>query len=468
MSELESVLRRAMADDTAGLAIAPDLVDRVVRRSVRRRRTRLRLLAVVAAVLVVAGAVPAYVALVPRHQVTAGETLAEIDGVEVGYLPEGFGGPPERIRVKAGPLAGEALRWKGDGGFVQVGVYRTGRSLEDALDLLALNLGPVASEPVKRTGPVVFTATDEMWVPEPGLALRVTTSASLESELGRIAEGLRVVRNRDVGGMRVTYVPSGLRAAGKARINLGGIARSWTNGTNDTQGVTVEVVHGREALDLDSLRQVPWPTNEELFDVRRVSVGPAAALQGSVASAGRRVDRGRMLLWVVRPGVGVRIWATTPLAGELRRIAEGVEEVAADAAVTVDGIGVPASLGEPSGGDSAMGREWSGITRFWGGRPGEGPYVAVSVYRGLEVEVDGWFRQISSATPRGASVGDVNGTLLTWKERPRDGAGPLAGRTFLWHPEVGLVLAVTVVAGPDDSARAVDDLADLVRNLRVP
>ncbi|MEU6410864.1 hypothetical protein [Microbispora sp. NPDC046933] len=464
MSELESALRRAMADETAGLAIAPDLVDRVVRRSERVRGTRLRLVAIVAAVLVAAGAVPAYVALVPRHQISTGKVLAEIDGVEVGYLPQGFGDRPERIEVKAGPLEGEALRWKGDGGFVQVGVYRTGRRLDDALDLLALNIGPVASEPAKGTDPVAFSDTDEMWVPEPGLALRVTTSAPLESELGRIAEGLRVVPEGDVGGMRVTYLPSGLRAAGSA--GLGGVGRSWSDGRRN---VMVEVVHGREALDLDSLRRVAWPTNETLFDVRRVSVGPVAALEGAVMSFDRRMDKGRMVLWVVRPGVGVRIWATTSLAGELLRIAEGVEEVAAGTAASVDGIGVPTSLGRPSGGDSAMGREWSGTTRFWGGRPGKGPYVAVSVYRGLEVELDGrWLRQISSAKSRRASVGDVDGTLLTWEDQPRGGAGPLSGRTFLWHPEVGLALAVTVVAAPADSARSMDDLAHLVRSLRVP
>ncbi|XVQ87128.1 hypothetical protein ACQP2K_06840 [Microbispora siamensis] len=173
-------------------------------------------------------------------------------------------------------------------------------------------------------------------------------------------------------------------------------------------------------------------------------------------------------MWVVRPGVGVRIWATTSLAGELPRIAEGVEEVAASTSASVDGIGVPASLGKPSGGDSTMGYEWSGTTRFWGGRPGEGPYVAVSVYRGLQVDVHGWLRQISSAKSRGASVGDVNGTLLTWKDEPRGGAGPLSGRTFVWHPEVGLALAVTIVADPADSVRVTDDLARLVRSLRVP
>ncbi|XVQ87127.1 hypothetical protein ACQP2K_06835 [Microbispora siamensis] len=101
MSELESALRRAMADETAGLAIAPDLVERVVRGSDRRHRMRLRLVAVVAAVLVAAGAAPAYVALVPRHQISTGKVLAEVGGVEVGYVPQGFGGRPERIEVKA-------------------------------------------------------------------------------------------------------------------------------------------------------------------------------------------------------------------------------------------------------------------------------------------------------------------------------------------------------------------------------
>ncbi|OPG06645.1 hypothetical protein B1L11_32505 [Microbispora sp. GKU 823] len=454
-----------MADETVGMAIAPDLVDRVVWRSDRVRRTRLRLVAVVAAVLVAAGAVPAYVALVPRHQISTGKALAEVGGVEVGYLPQGFGGRPEHIEVKAGPLSGEALRWRGDDGFVQVGVYRTGRRLEDALDLLALNLGPVASEPAKGSDPVAFSDTDEMWVPEPGVALRVTMSASLKGELGKIAEGLSVAWNGDTGGMRVTYLPSGLRATGRAGLQLGGIGRSWSDGTRN---VTVEVVHGREALDLDRLRHVPWPTNETLFDVQRVSVGSAAALKGSVSSPDRRMDKGCMVLWVVRPGVGVRIWATTSLAGELLRIAEGVEEVAAGTAASVDGIGVLANLGKSSGGDSMMGHEWSGTTRFWGGRPGEGPYVAVSVYRGLEVETRGWLRQISSAKFRGASVGGVDGTLLTWEDPPRSGAGPLSGRTFLWHPEVGLALAATVVADPADSARAVDDLAHLVRSLRVP
>jgi hypothetical protein len=69
----------------------------------------------------------------------------------------------------------------------------------------------------------------------------------------------------------------------------------------------VEVVRGLRARNLQSLRTVTWPTNEQLFDVHETAVRGIRAFEGRVLSVDRSMDKGRMLLWVIRPGLGVRI-----------------------------------------------------------------------------------------------------------------------------------------------------------------
>ncbi|MEU7861895.1 hypothetical protein [Nonomuraea sp. NPDC049141] len=64
MSTLEDHLRQIMADETARLRAAPDLVDRVLR-STRRKKQRVRLAALVTSAAVAAAVVPAYLVLGP-------------------------------------------------------------------------------------------------------------------------------------------------------------------------------------------------------------------------------------------------------------------------------------------------------------------------------------------------------------------------------------------------------------------
>ncbi|MFF5204579.1 hypothetical protein [Streptosporangium sp. NPDC000396] len=63
MSMLEEDLRQIMADETARLHAAPDLVQRVIRSSRRRKTARIRLTATAAAVAVAAVATPVYLTL---------------------------------------------------------------------------------------------------------------------------------------------------------------------------------------------------------------------------------------------------------------------------------------------------------------------------------------------------------------------------------------------------------------------
>ncbi|MEU4229783.1 hypothetical protein AB0F17_36265 [Nonomuraea sp. NPDC026600] len=64
MSTLEGRLRQIMADETAELRAAPDLVDRVLR-STRRKKQRVRFAALVTSAAVAAAVVPAYLVLGP-------------------------------------------------------------------------------------------------------------------------------------------------------------------------------------------------------------------------------------------------------------------------------------------------------------------------------------------------------------------------------------------------------------------
>lgn len=69
MSTLEDDLRRLMADETARLQAAPDLVDRVLRSSRRKKANRVRLSALAVAVAVAGAVTPAYLILGPSSTV---------------------------------------------------------------------------------------------------------------------------------------------------------------------------------------------------------------------------------------------------------------------------------------------------------------------------------------------------------------------------------------------------------------
>ncbi|MDP9861887.1 MULTISPECIES: hypothetical protein [Streptosporangium] len=91
---LEDDLRQIMADETARLRAAPDLVDRVIRSS-RRRTVRTRYAAVAAAVAVVGITVPTGLTLVSGHTAVPGPAAAVVSPDSTGSaVPQPFEPPP--------------------------------------------------------------------------------------------------------------------------------------------------------------------------------------------------------------------------------------------------------------------------------------------------------------------------------------------------------------------------------------
>ncbi|AWS45206.1 hypothetical protein [Streptosporangium sp. 'caverna'] len=72
MSTLEDDLRRLMANETEKLRVAPDLVDRVLRSSRRKKTNRVRLTALATAVAVAGAVVPVYLVLGPNSVAVQG------------------------------------------------------------------------------------------------------------------------------------------------------------------------------------------------------------------------------------------------------------------------------------------------------------------------------------------------------------------------------------------------------------
>ncbi|GAA1017358.1 hypothetical protein Aple_033220 [Acrocarpospora pleiomorpha] len=475
MSELEVELRRAMAEETAELRISPDLVDRVVRGSQWRRRARAKVVAAAIALVAAAGAGPAYLVATRGDEMVVEDVRAEVNGVEIRYLPEGLV-RWERAEVALADLRGEALRWSDGDRWAEISVYRTGRQMESAMDVLALNAMPSPVEPRKADGPVVSSdGTDRLWVPRPGVLLRVTTSPSLKDDLDRIAGGLRVRWTGDIGEVRVTYMPDGWRSSDEIMPFSDGIARRWSS--DEAGEITVEVVYGLRAKDLKTLQGVAWPTNERLVDLRRTSVRGTAAAEGRVVGGERGPDKGLMRLWVVRPGLGIRIWASSSTAGDMQRISEGIELISTTFSESVDGMRAPSLPPELRKGDETreLGPDWRGTTRYWGDRPGDGAYVAMSVYRGpysqdwQGAKPEPWLADIPTAEKQQAAVGGVAGTLLTWSETRRVNGGPrlLQGRRFVWTAETGLAIAITtVVDAASSTAYMTLDMDTLVHDVQ--
>ncbi|WP_030451519.1 hypothetical protein [Herbidospora cretacea] len=196
-------LRAAMAAETADLAVAPDLAERVEHR-VRRRRWRTRLTAALLPFLAAAGwfLIPQFAGTqaVPPDQV--------IDGVQVGYVPPGLSRhPPEgplpeefRCRCVEWSTHGSMASLFHDGGWgASVAVHR-GERVREILDAYEEDTG----------GPVTVRERREMaghrglysemrdgsrmflWIAEPGLAVEVTTIRAPGPELEKIVEGISV------------------------------------------------------------------------------------------------------------------------------------------------------------------------------------------------------------------------------------------------------------------------------------
>ncbi|GAA4582575.1 hypothetical protein GCM10023194_17680 [Planotetraspora phitsanulokensis] len=456
-----------MAEETATLRAASDLADRVVRLSRRRKSRRMKLVAAAAAAVVVAaGAVPAFVTLSRSDRSVSDRVVAEVDGVEVHYLP-GDMGKPERLsleeRDRGGTIRlwGEGLTWSEGDRFVQVSVYRPKDKITDVMDIWALN---VLSDVDESTGNQGFASTvdhtDRIWVAQPGVLLRVTTSVSMKGELDRIAKGLRVSRSspstqptvarprraedpRSFGGIRLGRLPDGFTAEqGDASMITDGIGRWFNRGGGS---LSVEVVWGDTAHDLGSLREVTaWPTDERLVKVRETEVREIAmrgtrALDGRVLSANGFGDKGRMLLWVIRPGLGVRIWASPDLVDTMPEIARGIAPIAPLKGDAVDEVRVPyvpegLRLGTTR---SATGPDWVMTARRWRSPDDPARQVSVEVYHGAAVENRDWAGGTAGVDAEPDVIGGVEG--MVWRSARE--------QRFAWREDTGLGVAVTVAAG---------------------
>jgi len=465
MSRLENELRTAMAEGTATLRAAPDLVDQVVRLSRRRKARRLKLVAAAAAVVVAAGAVPAFVTLSRSDRSVSDRVVAEVDGVEVHYLPADMG-EPERLSLKERDhggtirLRGEGLMWSEGNRFVQVSVYRPKDKITDVMDIWSLNVLPDVDESTSRQGYASTTDhTDRIWVAQPGVLLRVITSVSMKGEMDRIAKGLRVSRSspstrpaaapsrraddpRSFGGVRLGHLPDGFTAEqGDASMITDGIGRWFNRGGGS---LSVEVVRGDTAHDLDGLREVTvWPTDERLVKVRETEVREIAmrgthALDGRVLSAKGFGDKGRMLLWVIRPGLGVRIWASPDLVDTMPEIARGIAPIAPLKGNAVDEVRVPyvPEGFRPGTARSATGPDWVMTARRWRSPDDPARQVSVEVYHGAAVEYRDWAGGTAGVDAEPDVIGGVAGMVRRSAREQR----------FAWREDTGLGVAVTVAA----------------------
>ncbi|MEV0967102.1 hypothetical protein [Microtetraspora glauca] len=469
MSDLESELRNAMAEATATLRIAPDLADRVVLRTRRGNAARFRLVATVVALVL--ATIPVYAVIREQRQSTAPTVAETVDGVEVRGLPEGLG-RPETFELNDHGLRGKAARWSQGDRTVQVTVYRSEEHAGDYLGLQQRGFLPDGTLWRHRGGGLMSAGRDDLiWWEQDGLVLRVTTSASTKEYLEPVAMSLRVPWDPALDTMRVTYMPERFdRVSGEPREILDGLGRWWSDDQNAS--VAVEVVRGDRAKNLSALRRVSWPTNEEFLDVRTTTVGRSRALEGRVVGNSGRLDKGRMLMWLIEPGLGARIWAMGATEDEMRRVAEGIEPAPPVDGPSVDGVEAPPALRSLAEAAEVrtLGWNWTTTTRYWGHPPGKGWYVAVSVHRGGLVGAEQWRKDVFRTKPEAATVGGVRGLLTTSTETVRAGGRPrlMRTRSFAWEPATGLAVVVTSVTDPASSTAHPNlDLDQLVRGVRV-
>ncbi|MFF3664075.1 hypothetical protein [Microtetraspora malaysiensis] len=457
-----------MTEATAELRIAPDLADRVVRRT-RRRKTARTATTAVAVVAVVLAAVPAYHVIQERRHVVSVTAAENVDGVEVRDLPDGFG-RPATFEVNDHGLRGKAARWSQGDRTIQVTVYRPKDLAGGYLDLQQRGFLPGGTLWRHRGGGLMSTGRDDLiWWERDGLVLRVTASGSAKEYLEPVAMALHVPWDPALDTMRVTHMPARFRlVSGEPREILDGLGRWWSDDQNAS--MAVEVVRGDRAKDLSALRRVSWPTNEEFLDARTTTVGRARALEGRVASKGGKIDKGRMLMWLIEPGLGVRIWAMGTTEDEMRRVAEGIEPAPPPAGPSVDGVEVPPALRSvpEAARDRTLGWNWTTTTTYWGHPPGKGWYVALSVHRGGLVGTDLWRKDAFRTTPETATVGGVRGLRADSTKTVRVGGRPrlMWTRSFAWEPRTGLAVVVTTAEDTMSSTAHPDlDLDRLVRSL---
>jgi hypothetical protein len=222
MRDLEHALREAMAEDVAGVAMPPDLTERI--RARYRHHRRVRAAGALAALFVFAVATPLVVTAGVGQQVdpASGPAVGDVDGVELTYLPDGLRRYPVDGYDRPGMASWRAVtaRWYPEARTgpdqyehgVRVTVYRgDGVDFTEDPQVLSHLTRPIRQVPLtspqrRSDGRVYFRTPpftppedwpfpqwiDVFWPADDGVTLRVRVSADLEDELDRIVSGIRV------------------------------------------------------------------------------------------------------------------------------------------------------------------------------------------------------------------------------------------------------------------------------------
>ncbi|MEU7898346.1 hypothetical protein AB0B45_36480 [Nonomuraea sp. NPDC049152] len=445
----ESELRQAMAEDSAHLAAASDLVDQVVLLSRRRRRTRHRVVAVVAAVaLALAGWV-----LVPRDEqqvATTPSTTGSLDDVEVRHVPAGLGKPVQGSSGDGALLAG-TLTWSSGDDLVRVSRYgRTGDP-----DTRGLMVGTTWTSIRGRTARISDDGRDLLWAERPGLLLRVTVGANHIDEVRTIAEELLMTDPTGpaggvVEGMRVSYLPPRVHLAGVMKRSDGETAKTWT-GAGDRR-ITLISVRGEHAASLDEL--AAWSAGEWGNGTRTTVNGKPGYRDGP---GSLMVGHGR--LWLQKPGLGLVLKVSDNLVPEIDRILAGITPMISTPGLPESFEGLTVTHLPPGltrTGDAGM----DGLGKWWNR---DGSSVMVEVVRGERARTLNNLADVSWDTSerftrlKKTTVGSfpaLVSDVVTGEGGPRS-------RMVLWTVRPGYGVRVQV---SDD---LVNDLMAVARGIRV-
>ncbi|MFI6476448.1 hypothetical protein ACIBH1_00865 [Nonomuraea sp. NPDC050663] len=327
---LETHLHEAMAERTAHLQAPHDLADRVVRLSRRRRRTRLQVAAVAAALVALTG----YLVIEPPAAPEAASPtsmVSPIPGIEFGYLPAGLGEPVRE---------GDGVRW---GRTVTVTVHEN-RSA--ALDYAGLRQLEQVSDPdplpLVHSGRLAVVSKDRrqvFWQPHPTRLVKVTAPVG---QAEKIAAGMRFTNVGDAAAdvIKLGYVPRGLTlSAQQPPKDTSWLAYPawegdqgrwlWLSSARGSQVETLESVIAQVGDAYSGLERITWRGRQ--------------AYLADVEAPGYR---GRALLWLEEPGAAFVLSAGGGAEQELDRIMAGVERIDPPGQ-DVDGVAVP--HGRPQG-----------------------------------------------------------------------------------------------------------------------
>ncbi len=122
-------------------------------------------------------------------------------------------------------------------------------------------------------------------------------------------------------GVRVTHLPQGVHRVGS--VEHGSTSKadstSQTWGKSKYQQVTVTVIRGAAARNMEALKSNYWLPNSE-----------STTVQGKPAVSGENPESdggSQYLMWVQRPGLALRVTATSDYTGQIPEVAGGLRPV---------------------------------------------------------------------------------------------------------------------------------------------